>query len=153
MKYCCTRFNTDTLYHYKKHAEHYKRVYGTPNEITQQIPPFQKITVFEMDLDTNKINGIGIIKNNPIYRKYRIYPMKYERYNRFNYEVLYYINRKVLKRQLNLSLKQLEYLLFYGKGHFKRGQGITQISRKRLPEILEILNKCKLYRHCWNYLY
>lgn len=141
MYICCTRFNNETYRYYELHSRKYTRVYGTPCEITNNIRPFQYIYVIEMNLDTNKIIGIGYIKNNPFIRKYRIYPIKYERYNRFNYSVLKYYSRDDLKHIFKDNLLILESYLFTGKGHLKRGQGITNISKIRLQCIQPIL-KC-----------
>jgi len=72
-----TRFNDDTYQQnkdYKGKMKHNGSLYGSPVRIKDNIPLDTAIYVIEMNNSTNKIEGIGMIKNENILDKhYRIY--------------------------------------------------------------------------------
>jgi hypothetical protein len=96
----------------------------TPNY--RQIDKDEKIFIIEMNNDENKIMGIGCIRNS-IRHDFtaRIYSDK--NYNRYIYRSNFRIKRNCIKKEI---LDFLEEALFKGKGHLKRGQGITMINIK-----------------------
>ena len=62
-----TRFNTETYYQniiYKQKSEQRGCIYGMPLKIKDKIPLHSFVYVIEMNNDTNKIEGIGLIVNN-----------------------------------------------------------------------------------------
>jgi hypothetical protein len=80
-----------------------------------------------MNNDTNKINGIGLIRNNLNYDKaYQVYH-NYN-WNRYIYTGDYWIGREKLQEKDNNLLEQLEISLFKGKGNIKRISGISLLS-------------------------
>ena len=135
MEICVTRF-TDTTYNenktwLNKNNEAKGCIYGTPVKIKTSILPDTTLLVIEMNNTKNKIEGIGVIKNNltPENRKYyKIYSDN--NYNRF----IYKSNNRIDKEDFNNSEKEvltlLEHYLFKTPYHCKRGQGIQKIPLK-----------------------
>jgi len=122
---CVTRFNNETFKQYKLYKQKHKIIgciYGTPIKINNiNILPYDNIIILEMNNSINKIEGIGIIKNKIYFKKYcNIFTN--QNYNRYIYLSNYYINHFTLYE--TYIIKNLEFLLFKTKQHFKRGQGI-----------------------------
>ena len=127
-----TRFTNKTFYENKRWRENHNWtgcIYGTPIPIANtphysKIEKDDKIFVLEMNNDTNKIEGIGYILNHIRHDfKARIYSDC--NYNRYIYRSKHRLDRKQIK---NASIIEFfEKVLFKGKGHLKRGQGITLI--------------------------
>ncbi len=143
LKLCVTRFNNTTKEeneNWKKLNNHNGSIYGTPVKINSTISPNENLIILEMNNSTNKIEGIGIIKNILSNKKYKIY--KENNYNRYIYYSNKYYNKENLNNKLINLLKILEYFLFKTKKHYKRGHGIQEI-----PKYLQnskILNFTKL---------
>jgi len=97
-------------------------IYNSPVKINSHIPLYSPIYVIEMNNETNKIIGIGLIKN-------RIYPKRYKIYSDNNYNRYTYLGKKWIDSSLidNRTLEELEQRLFKGKNHLKRSQGIVQV--------------------------
>ena len=83
-----------------------------------------------MNNDTNKIMGIGIIKNWLYTRQCRIY--RDRNYNRYIYRGKPYITREEMLQLHNNDgekmVECLEKLLFKGYQHLKRGQSVTEFT-------------------------
>lgn len=128
-----SRFNTETLnsnYEYRrKHG--FKCMYCCPSELSPKILYDTPVFVIEMNNSTNKIEGIGLIKN-------RIQTNKYYKVhtdgntNRCIYIGNYFIDRETLERYNYQMVYVLEIVLFKGKTHSKRGSGLTTIPEKVL---------------------
>ena len=104
-------------------------IYGVNKRISPIIPPQSLIYVLEMNNDTNKIEGIGLIRNY-VNSNYKVCIYKSDtNYNRFIYNSNRHIKRKDIPFPNSLIL--LENIVFKGSGHYKRGQGITTISWDR----------------------
>ena len=126
-------------------------IYGSPMMMTETIPLYSNIIVIEMlNISRNKITsadqhidfpgkimGISLLKNNPQYKKYRIY--KDDNYNRYTFIGKVRIDRKDIEDKD--KLKELEHILFYGRTHLKRGHGFTSIPQNKLktPNIMKFL--------------
>lgn len=133
----CTRFNMETYYENKRWRENNNYsgcIYNTPRQIKPTIPLMLNIIIFEMNNYTNKIVGIGLIKNSVVCDKYyKIY--NDQNYNRYSYKGKYRIDIELLRekmlREMNCEnikwIEKLELLLFKGKTHFKRGHGIQEL--------------------------
>jgi hypothetical protein len=128
-----SRFNTET----RKQNELYRNekwpngcLYCSPEQISQKIPIDAKIIVLEMDNDTNKIFGIGLLTNKPFFNKYSIYTD--ENYNRYNYIGKYRIKREDLTEKEEPVFKALDILCFTGNEHMKRGHGLKAFPMKLL---------------------
>lgn len=127
------RFNNETLeanYTYRmKHG--YKCIYCSPLELSSKIPYDKPVFVIEMNNSTNKIEGIGLIKNKPETNKY--YKVHTDgNNNRFIYIGDYFITRETINNIDPLLVYILDDILFKGKTHSKRGQGLSLIPEKIL---------------------
>ena len=120
-------------------------IYGGARPLRGTIGLGMRIAVIEMNNDTNMVSGIGLIHNElPDMGKHIVYST--QDYNRYLYKGSERQDRKVLmqsdywnpKRErqwgAKTPLQLLEFHLFKGKGHMKRGSGVTTIV---LPEELE----------------
>ena len=108
-------------------------IYGSPQRMTEKIPLNSLVFVVEMNNTTNKIEGIGLVRNmlHPE-KKMRVYQTG--NYNRYTYQGNYRLDRCTIEFVCHQILLILEKLVFTGKTHLKRGAGFT-----RIPE--------KLYKH------
>jgi hypothetical protein len=126
-----TRFNDETYQQnkiYKTKIKHSGTIYGIPRKIKDKIPLGSCIYVIEMNNSKNKIEGIGLIKNEQVLDKnYRLYEER--DYNRYIYKGSKHISIEEIKDvYFNKVIEVLEYCCFKGNRHYKRGQGITEIS-------------------------
>jgi hypothetical protein len=129
-----SRFNNDTLEtnkNYKRKKNIAGCIYGSPQEMSPKIMYDSLVFVIEMNNDTDKIEGIGLIRNRPHLDKYyRIY--NHCDYNRYVYKSNYRIDRETLWEHNRVLVKVLEYVLFGEKTHLKRGSGFTSVTQKFL---------------------
>ena len=101
-------------------------LYGSPVRMKDHIPVKADVMVLEMNNSTNKIVGIGWIKNYVHMDKYyKIYSDG--NYNRYIYKGKIRIMRNDFSHKDMKLIEILETLLFYGSRHSKRGQGICEI--------------------------
>ena len=126
-----TRFNEETwrenLAYRNKHS--LKCVYCSPLEMSNHICLNIGVFVIEMNNSSNKIEGVGFIKNRPCGdRYYSVY--KDGNYNRYVYKGKYYLNRDILLEKNEKLVSILDYILFKEKTHLKRGSGFTSIPEK-----------------------
>ena len=132
-----TRFTNDT---YKENSEWRERfewkgcIYGCNKKMPLIVPHLALVYVIEMNNDTNKIMGIGLVRNY-INLKYEvcIYKRRWKgnNYNRYIYNSAHRKDRSEINKKL---LCALELIVFKGYGHFKRGPGITTIPWKRFGD-------------------
>jgi len=129
-----TRFTNYTYEENLKWRERFKWkgcVYGCNKKMQLTVPHLALVYVIEMNNDTNKIMGIGLVRNyiNP---KYKMCIYKSDtNYNRYIYNSAYRKDRTEINKKL---LTALELILFKGYGHYKRGQGITTIPWRRFGD-------------------
>lgn len=144
----CTRFNNQT---YKENTNcriTYREpvIYGSAFKIRKLYSAGALIFVAEMNNETNKIEGIGLIKNLLVCDKhYKIYDEN--KYNRYIYRGQYWLSRQQLdKLDVNIS-EILDNVLFIGKSNMKRMQGITILTEKLFTnwdyELCDLKNKVK----------
>jgi hypothetical protein len=120
-----THFNNTTLLENERWREtnnYCGCIYNSPVSIKETIMLFSKIYVIEMNNETNKIIGIGLIKNKIIPKHHKIYSDN--NYNRYTYYGKKRINASDFDDKL---LYELEQRLFKGKNHLKRSQGIVEV--------------------------
>lgn len=120
-----THFNNTTLLENERWREinnYGGCIYNSPVAIKETIMLFSKIYVIEMNNETNKIIGIGLIKNKIIPKHHKIYSDN--NYNRYTYYGKKRINASELDDAI---LCDLEQRLFKGKNHLKRSQGIVEV--------------------------
>jgi hypothetical protein len=128
-----------------------KCLYSSPTPISSAVPNNAIMFVLEMNNTDNKIMGIGLLKNIPIYHKYEIYDNNNvnnavvcvdssakvkTNYNMFQYVGKYRIDYENMTERDKQILQILEIMCFTGSRHLKRLKGITIF-----PEYM--LNKCK----------
>ena len=75
-----------------------------------------------MNNDTNKVMGIGLIKNKVAIKHHKIYFDN--NYNRYTYLGKKWVNSKLIDDD---TLEMIESRLFKGKHHLKRSQGIVEV--------------------------
>ncbi len=107
-------------------------IYGVSQKISSNIKEGIYVIIFEMNITTNNIIGIGLIKNEVMKRK-KIYSNG--NYNRFVYKGSIRLDKQQLINNSGLNISQLELPLFYGNAHFKRGTGITIINKAMIKHI------------------
>ena len=125
-----TRFNRITNLERNRWCENnnYKgSIINVPIHIKETVLMSDNIYVIEMNNDDNEIIAISKIKNY-VYtnKKYKIYIDN--NYNRYTYRGKERILRDTIKKYM--KIEELENDLFKGKGHLKRGQGITNVTEK-----------------------
>lgn len=130
--------NRDYLSTYKKNKENNFRgcFYGSPKHFPNNIPLKANILLFEMNNSNNKIEGVSYLYNRP-YTKKRLKIYKEDFYNRITYISYLHIERNVMSKDQLDILEKIENILFYGKGHLKRGYGFTSIPEKHLNKKLK----------------
>jgi hypothetical protein len=144
-----TRFNQQTwnensLYRERKMFE--GCIYCAPLQLSPKIPINSLVFVLEMNNTSNKIEGIGLIKNFYQSKKHIVYDEK--NYNRYVYKSNYRISRDELYRFNSTLVNAFEYILFKGKTHLKRGSGITSVPEKLLKHSsfqgIDLMNELKI---------
>ena len=127
-----SRFNNETLSINKEYKNKNNMsggcIYGCPKMITAKVSLDSFLFIVEMNNETNRIEGIGLIKNMINYeKKHEVY---YERnLNRYIYTGNYRINRSEIDPEI---IKIFDYILFKEKTHLKRCSGIALIPDKLL---------------------
>jgi len=137
-----SRFNNETRdanYAYRK-KHNFTCMYCCPSELSPKIPYNTPVFVIEMNNTINKIEGIGLIKNNHDTKKY--YKVHSDgNTNRYTYIGKYFIERYTINCYNPSLVFILEEILFKGKTHSKRGSGLTIIPEKVLKfDICEGIN-------------
>jgi hypothetical protein len=129
-----TRFNNETITEnitWREKNSWIGCIYNVPKRMGESIPVQSLVFVLEMNNDTNTIQGIGLVRNTVRTEKtknYKIY--NDQNYNRYTYLSKYRIDRNDLDNtHINSVFKLIESLVFKGKKHLKRGQGITRMPR------------------------
>lgn len=131
-----SRFNDVTWSENRKFCEEYKKkiAYCCPIPISIKIPLDNLIGVLEMNNDTNRILGIGLIHNRTFHKTW-----VYEdgNYNRNTYIGKRRIDRSEMTESEEKIMQILDQYCFKGSGHLKRGQGITIFPTKYLFDSYE----------------
>lgn len=129
-----TRFNNDTWeenIHFKQKYNYTGCIYGVPSPMSPKISIDEPVFVVEMNNSMNKIEGIGLVKNNiRLDKYYKIYHAG--NYNRYVFKGKHHLNRSELEEINKDLVDTLDYILFKEKTHLKRGMGFTTIPEKLL---------------------
>lgn len=120
-------------------------VYGSPLLVSQYIEFNKNLMILEMNNDQNRIMGIGLVKNNGIYKKCKIY--NENNYNRFIYSGVYYIDRADLSDEEETIMKIFDILCFKGNRHMKRVIGIKSFPPDVLYRCSKILDLVDFVRN------
>jgi hypothetical protein len=144
----CTRFNNST---YKENIDYRKInkedvIYGAALKIRDLYSSGCLIFVAEMNNETNKIEGIGLIKNLLVGdKRHKIY--ENSDYNRYIYRGKYWLSRLQLEKLDCEIIEILDNILFKGKSHLKYRTGITILTEKLFThwiyELRTLKNKIK----------
>lgn len=142
MRLMVSRYNNKTLeevtyYRNINNIENDKSIYCSPMQIKNDIPINETLMILEMNNDTNKVIGVGLIKNY-IWadKQYNIYTER--NYTRYIYKGNYRILREEIEtigKKYESLMKIFDLVLFKGKTHVKRGQGITEVPEKLYAHI------------------
>ena len=145
----CTRFNNQT---YKENIEcrlkyGEKVLYGPAFKIRNTYSMGSILFVVEMNNETNKIEGIGLIKNSLVSdKRYKIY--ENSDYNRYIYRGKYWLSRAELDNLDPEMVEIFDNILFKGKSNLKRMSGITVLTEKLFTnwnyELKDLKNKVKI---------
>ena len=131
-----TRFNNKT---WSENQEYVKKngkigcIYPVPEPNGQNIHPDAFLIVLEMNNEQNRIMGVGLVKNKPIYNKYHVYSDS--KYNQYAYLGKYRIDRDEMSEMEENIMQVFDILCFTGARHLKRLMGL-----KTFP--IDILYKC-----------
>ena len=130
-----SRFNSDTWEQNKQFRLEKKIdcIYCSPDPISQHIPIDSVMFILEMNNDSNRIMGIGMVRNRAVVNRYVVYMEG--NYNRFNFIGKNRIDRSEMNDREEEVMKAFDILCFTGNKHMKRGQGL-----KSFP--IEMLFNC-----------
>lgn len=123
-----TRFTNETWNENRAYCEKYKNqlqcAYGVPLQTNNDLTSDDVLFVLEMNNEENKIMGIGMVKNQPLFRStiYKIYSN--QDYNRYVYLGKNRIDRSEMNEEEENICKVFDILCFTGKRHQKRLSGI-----------------------------
>ena len=136
-----SRFNESTWNeneNYRKKSGMKGCIYCSPDLITTKIPIDSAMFILEMNNDTNKIMGIGMVKNHPTVGKHSVYLNG--NYNRYVYNGKYRIDRDDMENKEEEVMKAFDILCFTGNTHMKRGQGLKMFPTDILYRCLKVIN-------------
>jgi hypothetical protein len=126
-----TRFNNATFAENMAYRQKVLEpvVYGSSIQIHHKYSIGCTMFVFEMNNEENRIEGIGVIKNQIFHEKrYKIYSES--DYNRIIYRGKYWLSREELLTMDPELVEIFDKILFKGKSHLKRQSGITVVTEK-----------------------
>lgn len=132
-----TRFNNLTWCENNIYRQQHPKIgciYPTTEPNGQTIPEEANLFVLEMNNEQNRIMGIGLVKNKPIYNKYHVYSDP--KYNYFAYIGKYRIDRTNMTNEEERIMKVFDILCFKGARHMKRLVGL-----KAFP--IDMLYNCR----------
>lgn len=139
-----SRFNNTTWEEnvkYRERLNHNGCIYCCPVAVTEKIPYESIMFVLEMNNDTNKIIGIGMVKNRAIRDKYKVYDNR--NYNRYVYVGNYRVDRGDMNDDEESVMQLFDRLCFKGNKHMKRGQGLRSFPVEILYELSKKLDLTK----------
>ena len=128
-----SRFNRNTWNEnerYRASKNNIGCIYCSPDPIANVVPMESIMFVLEMNNDTNKIMGIGMIRNRPIVSKIMVYSNG--NYNRYVFIGKIRISRTEMSEDEERIMKVFDILCFSGNKHMKRGQGLKSFPTEML---------------------
>jgi hypothetical protein len=139
-----TRFNNATFAENMAYRQKVLEtvLYGPSIRIHEKYSIGSTLFVFEMNNEENKIEGIGVIKNQAVHdKKYKIYSES--DYNRIIYRGNYWLSREQLLEIDPELIDIFDKMLFKGKSHLKRQSGITVVTEKLTKKWEQDLDQLK----------
>jgi len=141
-----TRFNEDTYMETMRWRETHNYngcIYNLKTRISHTNLYDRPYFVLEMNNSTNEVMGIGVIENKVSSVIEHVYENRY--LNRYTYKGA--IRVPLIKENLTDEDKSfydthIKNILFYGKGHMKRGQSMTHFPKHKMkPSHISFLKK------------
>jgi hypothetical protein len=136
-----SRFNNHTWNentHFRKNNGKLGCVYCAPIPITTEIPIDSILFILEMNNDTNKIMGVGMVRNHPTCNKYYVYDN--DNYNRYVYVGKHRIDRSEMSEEEDTIMRVFDILCFTGNKHMKRGHGLKTFPMDMLYRCSKIMD-------------
>jgi len=137
-----SRFNASTYGQNRsfceRNANKLKCVYCCPQPVLSKIPAERLMFVLEMNNDTNRIEGIGLVRNRAYVRRYMVYDNM--NYNRYVYVGKQRIDRRDMTQAEEWIMQWMDSLCFKGAHHMKRGQGMTSFPTEWLFHLSNVMN-------------
>ena len=150
-----TRFNSKTWKENQTFREahpEYGCIYPSPQENSSQIPKDAVLFVLEMNNDTNRIMGIGALRNRAFPRCHSVYSDP--NYNRYSYIGKHRIDRSTMTDEEEKIMKVFDVLCFTGARHMKRLQGLKAFPTDmlfRCSHIVDLVDFIKnMFKHRQN---
>jgi len=140
-----SRFNTSTLEEnarYRTAHSSIKCVYCSPDPVSMKIKPDSIMFILEMNNDTDKIAGIGLVRNHAVLGRHFVY--ENGNYNRYVYTGKYRIDRSEMTEEENRIMSLFDILCFTGNKHMKRGQGLKAFPTDMLYRMSPVLDLVKV---------
>ena len=135
-----SRFNNHTWeqnQQFRKNNAKFGCIYCSPTTITSFVPIDSPIFILEMNNETNRIMGVGVVRNHPVMNAFPVYDNG--NYNRYQYIGKRRIDRSEMTPEQETIMCVFDILCFTGNKHQKRGHGL-----KLFP--LDMLYRClKIY--------
>lgn len=143
-----SRFNNQTFGENEGYRKRHKKIgciYCTEERVTYGVEIDKIMFVLEMNNDTNKIMGIGMIRNRTTNERHIVYDNF--NYNRYHYVGKHRIRREDLNESEEFIMKVLDKLCFTGRFHMKRGQGLrmfpprftNNLMKKEKVDVIDII--------------
>lgn len=142
-----SRFNQYTWNENKSFLENNKKIgciYCAPISITSIVQIDTPIFVLEMNNDTNRIMGIGMVKNHPHMNMFSVYD--HGNYNRYQYVGKTRIDRLNMTQDEETIMRVFDILCFTGNTHQKRGNGLKLFPLNMLFRCLDICDLVGFFR-------
>lgn len=140
MYLCTTRFSDETHTQNRRFCELNRiQCYYSNRTSIPRVPLNAIMYVLELNINQNKIMGIGRVKKSPIYDNINVY--KDGNYNSMvNFIGDEYLNCEFIDEEW---LKKLHEVCFIGRGHLKRGDSISKFPMEKIKgiEIFKILSE------------
>jgi len=136
-----SRFNNRTYSEMKAYCQTtraIKSIYGVPREITHHVSRDSILFVLEMNNETNRIDGIGMVRNQAFPKRHGVY--KNDAYNMYSYVGKLHIDRDDMDDEEYQFMEIFDILCFKGCRHQKRCQGITRFPIDLLEKFREKLD-------------
>jgi hypothetical protein len=115
------------------HGNRIKCAYSSNQPITFTIPHNRFLIILEANVDTNQIEGIGVVKNKDTCKQ--IY--ENAEYNQYTYVGKYHIAREEWSAPQKRIMLWIEEFCFKGKAHIKRYSGIRRFPQKWIDSFQE----------------
>lgn len=137
-----SRFTDETKEQNERYKEKNKMkgrsLYGCPGPVSISVPLDIDMIVLEMNNDTNRIIGIGKVKNKPNIGTVNIYENR--NYNRYKYVGKNNICREEMNEEEEILMRVFDNLCFKGNKHMKRGQGLKAFPSELLYRMSTRIN-------------